>query len=144
MNVVATAPIPTVSTPSFPFGGAMAESRRIRFSPVFIKVSETKKFRWRRIHAVMATSKPCAQTTYHARIKTDLQSGTAKILIVPASRRFFIRSAKGAFCRNLQPDFRDLLFSGPLDALAVCCRALDDTPGLGRNVASIFSTGSVL
>src|SRR5260370_36266863 len=58
MNVVATAPIPTVSTPSFPFGGAIAESRRIHFLPVFVKVSGTMELRWRRVYAVQLLPTP--------------------------------------------------------------------------------------
>jgi hypothetical protein len=34
MNVVATAPMPTVRTPSFPFGMAMPADLRILISPV--------------------------------------------------------------------------------------------------------------
>ena len=40
MKVVATAPMPTVSTPSFPFGRAMPADLRIRISPVFLKCAE--------------------------------------------------------------------------------------------------------
>src|ERR1700704_2459603 len=58
MNVVATAPIPTVSTPSFPFGGAIAESRRIRFSPMFMKVAGTTKLHQRRVHAAQQLRSP--------------------------------------------------------------------------------------
>src|SRR5258708_6427997 len=115
MNVVATAPIPTVSTPSFPFGGAIAESRRIRFSPVFMKMSGTTKLHRRGVHAVMINSKPCAQTTYHARLKTDLQSGTAKTSIVPASPAPY-RFHRGKDLQKCQSDFRALPFSRALEA----------------------------
>jgi hypothetical protein len=58
MNVVATAPIPTVSTPSFPFGGVIAESRRIRFSPVFMNVSGTMEVHVRRVYAAPQLRSP--------------------------------------------------------------------------------------
>jgi hypothetical protein len=38
MNVVATAPMPTVRTPSFPFGKAMPADLRILISPVIFNV----------------------------------------------------------------------------------------------------------
>jgi hypothetical protein len=38
MKVVLTAPIPGVSTPSFPFGGATLTGLRIRFPPVRFEI----------------------------------------------------------------------------------------------------------
>jgi hypothetical protein len=66
MKVVLTAPIPGVSTPSFPFGGATLTGLRIRFPPVQFVVNEDEeiesreKYRatCRRIRAVAA---PCSR-----------------------------------------------------------------------------------
>jgi hypothetical protein len=52
MNVVATAPMPTVRTPSFPFGKAMPADLRILISPVFFKVFETLKQPANSFHAL--------------------------------------------------------------------------------------------
>jgi hypothetical protein len=44
MKVVLTAPIPGVSTPNFPFGGATLAGLRIRFPPVRFVVDEDKQY----------------------------------------------------------------------------------------------------
>jgi hypothetical protein len=41
MKVVLTAPIPGVSTPSFPFGGATLTGLRIRFPPVQFVIDDS-------------------------------------------------------------------------------------------------------
>ncbi len=50
MNVVATAPMPTVRTPSFPFGKAMPADLRIRNSPVIFQMCGTLNRRAASIH----------------------------------------------------------------------------------------------
>jgi hypothetical protein len=47
MKVVLTAPIPGVSTPSFPFGGATLTGLRIRFPPVRFVVNEDEEIETR-------------------------------------------------------------------------------------------------
>jgi hypothetical protein len=64
MKVVLTAPIPGVSTPSLPFGGATLTGLRIRFPPVgFVNdededIESREKVRANYRHAVAA---PCAR-----------------------------------------------------------------------------------
>src|SRR5579863_6891544 len=70
INVVATAPMPTVRTPSFPFGKAMPADLRILISPVVFNISGTGGCD---LHCTNAAF-PFAQTTYHARTSQDLQT----------------------------------------------------------------------
>jgi hypothetical protein len=65
MKVVLTAPIPGVSTPSFPFGGATLTGLRIRFPPVRFVIDDADESESReKISPPAATftpSLPCAR-----------------------------------------------------------------------------------
>jgi hypothetical protein len=68
--------MPTVRTPSFPFGKAMPADFRIRNSPVVFKFEEAGCSVRLSSPRTMAAI-PFAQTTYHARSREDLQRGTS-------------------------------------------------------------------
>jgi hypothetical protein len=68
MNVVLTAPIPGVSTPSFPLGGAILTGLRMRFPPVLARMMPVDALpRHQRVNF------PRAKTKYDARTFCNLQ-----------------------------------------------------------------------
>src|SRR6266849_259185 len=109
MNVVATAPIPTVSTPSFPFGGLIFPARRIRLSPIHLDrhggMMQASRLRpYRRLP--LSSELRITPELVHLFFKTQpVEAYPFLILLAPVSLRDSVRSRIDEF--SIQSKFCD-------------------------------------